>query len=244
MSPNGWRSTPKPASCASFPKVRCPRMLGDYVRRKIARALALFEGPAVNQYTGLSPVFAILNAALTDAGNMPIELFDACASASRMTVGYGARGDCPTAEQDPLIADFLHRVREAGADILAHDPATRDMLEKRHAITGNNALVEAGGEVVEAATKIADQAEGRLATMLPDDAATATNPDADPEARKDASFRLASRLLRIAKIGAAAGAGGAAIIVGTKEVIEALPVITASPYYQTALDAILRWLGL
>lgn len=234
---------PKTGRLRLVPDGALPDDIAVYARRKMGKALSLFDDAPANQYTGLSPALSVLRTALEDAANLPVELFDACASASRLVVALGRQGNCPSPEQDPLVQDFLTRVREAGADILANDPKTREVLERRNAIVGNDALIDGRKIIVQLAVEIAALSEGRLATALPDDAWVATDPNANPEERKVASVKIAGRLLRIGKLAfwIVGGTGGA--IIGTQKVLEAIPAIAASSIYKMAVEYMMRWLG-
>jgi hypothetical protein len=225
------------------PDAALPEDIADYARRKIDKALDLFGNEPANQYTGLTPAFRVLRSAREEASNLPVELFDACASASRLTVGLARQGDCPTPEQDALVQDFLTRIREAGADILANDPKTQAVLERRNSILGNDALIEGRDAIVPVTAEVAVLSEGRLASGLPEDSAVATDPQADPEERKAASFRLAGRLLRVGKIATRAVSGAGRMVVAFQKVLDAIAAIKKSPLYQQAVEYILRWIN-
>ncbi len=225
------------------PDAALPEDIADYARRKIDKALDLFGNEPANQYTGLTPAFRVLRSAREEASNLPVELFDACASASRLTVGLARQGDCPTPEQDALVQDFLTRIREAGADILANDSKTQEVLERRNSIRGNDALIKGRDAIVAVAAEVSVLSEGRLASALPADAAVATDPNADPEERKVASVRVGGRLLRVGKIAAWIIGGFGTTIISAREVLEAISAIDASPLYRQAVEFILRWLG-
>jgi hypothetical protein len=134
-------------------------------------------------------------------------------------------------------------MRDIGADILANDPKTQEILSARSAIQGNNALIEDGVVIAQLVAELTPLTEGRLTTGLKLDAALATDLMAHPDDRKDASIRLLSRLVRIANIGKAAVLRTSAAIVGAAGVLEAIQVIQVSPIFQQALASILRYLG-
>lgn len=221
------------------PVTDLPEDVALYARRKIQKAVNLFSGDTGNQYAALSPDCAMLADAIHDAANLPLELFDSCASASRRLNARVRNGDCPPPETDPLIADYQARLREAGADILANDPQTQQVLAARNAIIGNDALVANDTVIRAAADLLLPIVEGVLARTLPVDAAVATELKADAEDRKVASVRWAGRVVRIAKI----MGGVVGTVVGTAAFLEAIPVIWASPIFQAAYQAALRYLG-
>lgn len=228
-----------------LPNSVLPSDLGHYSRRKILKAVALVDDPACLQmYGGLSADLVMLRDAVADAANMPVELYDACASATRRLAVRAANGECPSPDKDAVLSDYLTRLRDVAVDILSHDPATQSVLDRRNAITGNDALIDFGTAVQHATAEVVPVTAGHLAKSLPKDAVLATDPTATPEDRKAAAFRLASRFLRIGKWVGGAVAGAGASVVLAKEVVEALPIIQASPYYQQVMAAILRWLGL
>jgi hypothetical protein len=188
---------PETGKLRLVPETELPDDIAAYARRKIARAVNLFGDQPENQYSALTPDLKMLRDAVEDAANLPVELFDACASASRRLGLRAKGGECPEPEKDPLLQDYLQRIREAGADILSHDPKTQQVLERRNAILGNNALIEERETVIAAVEQITPLTEGRLNTALATDAETATNPNAPDEERKVASFKLVSRVLGI-----------------------------------------------
>lgn len=232
------------------PASQMPDSVATYARRKILGAARIFDGEPDQAYGGLSPDLAMLRAAVEDADNLPVELLDACASATRRLVVRIETGDCPSAEQDPLIADYRHRLRDVGADILASDPETRNVLERRATITGNDALIENAEEIGEVVKAVEPLLESRLAGALPVDAQTATDPDANPEDRAAASFRLAGRILRIeralplARDVCAGFAAGNAGLVGVAGYLQAMEFFATSPAAKAAMAAIYRYIGL
>jgi hypothetical protein len=172
--------------------------LGGYVRRKIIKAVDLFgEAASTQQYRAIAPDLDMLRRAEADAGNLPVELYDACASATRRLAMRAEAGECPAPDSDPLLADYRNRLIDAAADILAHDPMTREVLERRNRIKGNTALIDGKMTLNVAVQIVLPGTEGRLADTLPQDGMLATDPQANPEERKDASVRLAGRMLRI-----------------------------------------------
>jgi len=236
-------ANPETGKLRLVPTSRLPDDIATYARRKISRALDLFGDTASNQYTAISPDLGVLRAAIDDAANMPVELLDACASTSRRVAQRAAQGECPSPEQDPMLRDFLTRIREAGADILAHDPATQQVLERRNAILGNAALIEGRATLLAGIEAVVPNTEGRLAITLVLDATNATDPATDTDDRKASSYRLVGRLIRIAKWVAVGTAGIGGAVVGTKEVLEAIPIIQASPIFQEAVKIAMRYLG-
>jgi hypothetical protein len=214
--------------------------LADYVKRKIAKALAVFRNGTANQYTSLQPDLALLAEVMTGAGTLPVEIFDACASVSRRILHRARMGECPDPERDPLLADFLHRIREAGADILGNDPKAQEVLARRAGIAGNNAFIEGRAVILEAAGLLASVSEGYLAKAVSRDADVATNQASDPEERKVAAFRFAGRLLRYPM--AAAGMAGRALI-RAGQMVDAYQAIMGLPQVQAAIQLVLRLLG-
>jgi hypothetical protein len=217
-----------------------PPYLAAYVKRKLAGALAIFETASANQYTALQPDLALLAEVVDEADNLPVELFDACASVSRRVIHRARMGECPDPEKDPLLADFLHRIREAGADILGNDLKTQEVLARRAGIAGNRAFTEGREVILSAAGLLASVSEGYLAKAMPRDAEVATNLGSEPEESKVSAFRLAGRLLRY-PIAVAAVGGGA--VIGVATFIQSYQVIMALPQVQAAIQVVLKYLG-
>jgi len=246
LSDNAERIEINPATglLRLVPEDELPEDIASYARRKMSRAMDLFGERPENQYTPLDPALRVVREALADPDNPPVELFDACSSSSRLVARLAANEVIPTSEQDALIHEYLYRMREAAADILGTDPKTREVIARRNAIVGNDALIDVRQGVMEAAEGLASRSEGRLAKVLPDDASVATDLAADPEERKASSFRLAGRLVRIAVV---AGTGIRLVgdaISGGEKIIGTIEAIRASPMFQMALRAALKYLGL
>lgn len=249
---NGEDVAPNPETgrLRLVPASPLPDDIATYARRKIVKATQIFDDVAGQAYGGLTSDLAMLRRAASDAANLPLELFDACSSAAlRLSVRIDT-GDCPSVEQDPLIADYRQQLREVGADILGADPETSKVLERRAAISGNDALIENRDQVLELTAAVGPLLEGRLACTLPLDAETATDPHALPQDRAAASFRLAGRLLRIERslpfakdvcTGFAAGNTG---LVGVATYLQTMDFFATSPVVRSAMAAIFRYLGL
>jgi hypothetical protein len=179
------------------PTSSLPADLGAYARRKMLKAVELFDDPGLKQqYGAIAPDLDMLRRAEAEAGNMPVELYDACLSATRRLAVRAAGGECPSPEKDALLEDYRNRLVDVVADILAHDPMTQDVLDRRNWIKGNSALIDEAETVTRAVEAVLPASEGRLAETLPLDAKLATDPNADPEERKTASVRLSGRMLR------------------------------------------------
>ncbi|MCF3972376.1 hypothetical protein [Paracoccus salsus] len=232
------------------PDSQLPQEIAAYARRKISKATEVFDDYTGQAYGALAPDLAMLRRAVADAGNLPLELLDACASATRRLAIRIDNGDCPSATQDPLIADYQSRLREAGADILASDPEAQKVLARRAAIEGDRSLIDARQVIEETVATVAPVLEGRLADTLPLDAQTASDPDANPEDRAAASFRLAGRLLRIeralpfaADVRKGIVAVNAALLRGAKY-LQAIEFFATLPAVKAAFAAIYRFFGL
>lgn len=242
---NGERVEPNPDTglLRLVPVTELPEQVAEYARRKIIKAVEVFDGIGGQQYGALAPDLTMLRRAVTDAGNLPVELYDAGSAALRRLHIRITNGDCPDADHDPLIADYQNRLREAANDIRAADPETQRVLERRAAIAPNDALIEARDEILAAVEAAGPVIEGRLADTLPQDAETATDPTAAPEDRAAASFRLSGRLLRIVIFAKGVRNGfiaGNAALAGTAAHLKAMEYLANSP----VVKAIFRSLGL
>lgn len=211
----------------------------NYARRKITRAIEVFNDQPGQGYGALDADRAMLRRAVDDAGNLPVELYDACSSATRRLEVRIQNGECPSAEQDALIADYRNRLREAAVDILASDAEAAKVLERRAAITGNDALIEGRETILEVVEAAGPLLEGRLANTLPQDAEIATRRDAPPEDRAAASFLISGRLLRIKQV-------CKGFSIGTRGVVRSADFLRAIEYLATSeVSGILfRFLGL
>lgn len=252
LTANAERIEPNPDTglLRLVPDSRLPEGIAAYARRKIIKATEVFDDYTGQAYGALSPDLAMLRRAVADAGNLPIELLDACAAATRRLAIRIDNGDCPSATQDPLIADYQSRLREAGADIVASDPEAQKVLARRATIDGDHSLVEAKQAIDETVAAVAPVLEGRLAETLPLDAQMASDAEANPEDRAAASFRLAGRLLRIeralpfaADVCKGIVAGNTALLRVAKY-LQAIEFFAKSPVVRSAIAAVFRYIGL
>ncbi len=220
-----------------LPESDLPQDIVEIVKRKLAGAVAIFDGASPNQYTGCAPELDLLREMIEREPVLPVELFDTCTSVvERMKIRVNT-GDIPSPEQDPLVADFLKRVREAGMDIYANNPKTREMVAARNAFAENNALIDAREGVQGGAEEIEGVSQGVLQHDMPGDADLASNKDAPPEDRKQSSYRLVSRVVKIALIVGAAAAG-------TVDFMTKVAALAESSWFMALLNAALRYIGL
>jgi hypothetical protein len=217
-----------------------PPDLASHVKRKITGALAIFGTGFANQHTALQPDLALLAEVVAETDTLPVELFDACAGVSRRVILRARMGECPDPETDPLLADFLYSSREAAADVLGNDPTAQEVLARRAGIAGDSAFTEGREVILAAARLLVSVSEGYLAKGMPRDAEVATNPESDPEDRRDSAFRFAGRLLRCPMAKAAVGGGA---VIGVAEFIQPCQVIMALPQVQAAIQVVLKHLG-
>lgn len=252
LTANAERIEPNPDTglLRLVPDSRLPEGIAAYARRKIIKATEVFDDYTGQAYGALDPDLAMLRRAVADAGNLPIELLDACAAATRRLAIRIDNGDCPSATQDPLIADYQSRLREAGADILASDPEAQKVLARRATLDGDQSLIEAKQAIEKTVATVAPLLEGRLADTLPLDAQMASDADANLEDRSAASFRLAGRLLRIERalpfaVDVCKGivAGNAALLRVAKY-LQAIEFFAKSPVVRSAIAAVFRYIGL
>jgi hypothetical protein len=211
------------------PETDLPPDIATYAQRKMAKALAIFGETVSNQYRPLEPALRVIAEALEDRANLPVELFDACASANRLVANMARTHVIPQPDADACISEFVIILRQAGADILANDPKTQDVLTARNGIQGRLSLLEVGEPLRAVAAELATISEGPLVPALPKDAAVASNPNADTDDVNVSSFRLVSRIVRFVargskKIGDA--------VIYTDKFIGALQKIMASPQFE------------
>lgn len=238
---------PETGKLRLVPASDLPDDMAAYARRKILKAVNEFEQPLPQAYSALAPDLKMLRRAVEDAGNLPVELYDVCASALARLARRAQQQECPAVESDAQLEDYRKRLREVGFDILGSDAEARRVLEMRRAIEGNDALIEGRDDVLELVEKLEPALEGHLANALPEDAAIATNAQSAPSERAIASFRLSSRLLRIILFAKDVGAG----VVITYKVIEhvsgfvqSIQFLATDPTVRPVLKAILDWINL
>jgi hypothetical protein len=213
-------------------------------RRAMAGIARLFGEGTANQHRALLPDLEMLATTAADTEATPVELFDTCASASRRLRVRIANGECPSADQDALVQDYGSRLINLAADILSSDPETQEVLNRRNAIKGNDAMIEGREAITHAVALALPVVEGRLEVALKVDLDIAVNPKSDPEERRTASPLLAGRILRIVLI-AAAGVGGiGSAIIAAPRVLEAYRELVADPLVRQAIEFIMRYLGL
>lgn len=211
-----------------------------YARRKMARAIRIFDGQPANQYQPLDVLLRMLRDALDDCENMPVELFDTCASVSRMIAKMAQTETIPLPDEDALIGEFIAILRETAADILTADPATQDRLAKRNTLRKDNALRDVAQDIHKVVGDITQVSEGALTRLLPENEQTALNPAADPQDRQIAAYKLAGRLLRVNRT--LRDIGGT--LSDYKELVHFGKVLINSTQFQTVIAAIMRALGL
>ncbi len=176
---------PETGKLRLVPTSTLPADLGDYARRKMLKATELFDDPAARQqYGAIAPDLAMLRAAVADAGNLPVELYDACASASRRLTIRAGGGECPSPDMDPLLADYRNRLVDVSADShplrMIHEHVTIGIIA---APTG---LADRGMRQRSALAIVMPRSAGSStkATMPCSlDGQMATDPQADPELR-------------------------------------------------------------
>lgn len=202
---------PETGKLRLVPASDLPDDMAAYARRKILKAVNEFEQPLPQAYSALAPDLKMLRRAVEDAGNLPVELYDVCASALARLARRAQQQECPAVESDAQLEDYRKRLREVGFDILGSDAEARRVIERRLAIKGNDALIAGRDDVLELVEKLEPALEGHLANALPEDAAIATSAQSSPSERATASFRLASRLLRIVQTAQDVGIGDAIV---------------------------------
>lgn len=234
------RLNPETGRLRLVPASDLPEDRADYVRRKIIKAANIFDEQGGQAYGALAADLNMLRRTVADAGNLPVELYDACSSALRRLDVRIAGGECPSTGQDALIGDYRDRLRDAAMDILGSDPEAQEVLKRRAAISDNPALIEARDSVLTFADRAAPLLEGHLAEALPADAALATDPGAEPQERAAASYRLSGRILRVVREIRSGFTGTNGVILGSVAYIQAMEFLANNPLIQ----AIFRYLGL
>jgi hypothetical protein len=166
------------------------------VQDKMRDAADSFDeaGGANGPYAILTTEIEMLRRASDLADPRPIHLYDTSRRALRRTLGKVKEGFCP---DDTLVQDFAIQLEELSSDLRLFNEDVQTAVSARATAKLKDAGPEARQVFQDAAEAIAAVAEGDLAKDLPDDALVATDPKADPELRRAALFRFASRMVRI-----------------------------------------------
>ncbi|WP_297341370.1 hypothetical protein [Pseudophaeobacter sp.] len=222
-----------------------------YIRRKLTKALWVFGDHPGNEHTAILPELVLLRDAIEDAENLPVELYDACSSITTRVAARIEEGSLPTEEKDPLIADFLKHVREAGAEIFSEDEETQKALARRKKVAPSDALLNESEAVQEVADVIAEHSEPGPLARMGETAAEVLDPTASAEDQHAVRFKFVSRLLRgMQALGwnfmdsavKTAGKATGTAVVGA--VVDAATLQITTPYFQATYRAILQFLGL
>ena len=217
-----------------------PDHLGHYARRKMRRAIDLFSERLSNQYRPLTDAVVTVRTAIEDNENIPMELFDACASATRMVASLARSESIPRPEDDPLIGEFVQILREVAADIIANDPKSQETLARRNAIEGNNAL-QVNAQVINITVgQIVNVSEGALARELTLNAKDALEKNPESEDARDGAYKLSGRIIRALRV----LRESAATFKEFKELYPAAIEILNNPQVQQAVQAILKYLSI
>jgi hypothetical protein len=151
----------------------------------------------------------------------------------------------PDPEQDACISEFVTILRQTGADVLANDPKTQLVLTNRNQISGNTALIDNAEAVQTVAGQLATVSEGPLVPAIQHDAVLATDSKTPNEDANVSAYKFAGRLFRYRVVQLGGGViGSAAIIEAVKINYSALTAIIATPQFQAAWAAVLRYIGL
>jgi hypothetical protein len=211
-----------------------------YIRRKLTKALWVFGDHPGNEHTAILPELALLRDAIEDADNLPVELYDACSSITTRVAARIKEGSLPTEEKDPLIADFLKHVREAGAEIFSEDEETQKALVRRNKVAPSDALLNESEAVQEVAEVIAEHSEPGPLARMGETAAEVLDPTASAEEQHAVRFKFVSRLLRGMQALGWSFMDSAAKSAGS----ETGKWVVRAPVAAAAIHAVLQFLGL
>lgn len=167
------------------------------IRAKMLDAAEIFgETVEGNQpYSALSAEVELVRNAAASEDVRPIRLYDVCRRAVRRTQRKAALGECP--ENDALVEDWLDQLGEAALDLGEGDRRVQEVVAARAAARLRQASPEEAAIARDGAIELAQLAEGELAEELEADADTVADADASSEDRREAQYRLTSRLTRV-----------------------------------------------
>lgn len=167
------------------------------IRAKMLDAAEIF-GDTVegNQpYSALSAEVELVRNAAASEDARPIRLYDVCRRAVRRTQRKAALGECP--ENDALVEDWVDQLGEAALDLGESDARVQEVVAARAAARLRQAAPEEAASARDGALELAQLSEGELAEELEADAETIADADAPSEERREAQYRLTSRLTRV-----------------------------------------------
>lgn len=179
-----------------------PGFLQDSLAR-IRDAAEIFGDPAQgnNPYGALAPEIETLHRAHDRYPDRPQRLHDITLQVVRRVAARERTGDIPEAEKDALVADFKSELIGVANDIRQQDAEVQKVVDAR--VTAKlDTLGAVDAQALPGAAEIlAATTEGELPQELAEDAALAADAEADPETRRNAVYRFASRSFRIMVIG-------------------------------------------
>ncbi|MBI1492553.1 hypothetical protein [Halocynthiibacter styelae] len=214
------------------------------IQAKMLEAAEAFDGEsgANGPYCALTAEVDLIRRAAARKDPRPIGLYDACRRAAKRAMGKAARGECP---QDDLVEDFAEQLTETAFDISGFDEDVRSVVAHRAALKLEEraqADPALAAEVLPgAAVEVEAISEGDLQAEFVEDAQIASDPQADAQARGNALYRLASRIFRISKWVALAGAGGIAILSQVPGALRAIELMVASPAFRAGMRYLLSF---
>ncbi|RFU14734.1 hypothetical protein DZD18_00230 [Rhodobacteraceae bacterium W635] len=169
---------------------------------RIRDATEILGDPAEgnNPYDALAPEIATLDRALARYPDRPQRLHDIALQVVRRVAARERTGDIPEAEKDALVADFKSELIGVANDIRQQDAEVQKVVDARVTDKLRNADPADAAVLPEAAPVLAQATETELAEELVEDADLAADAEADPQTRKEALYRFASRSFRIVSL--------------------------------------------
>jgi hypothetical protein len=171
-------------------------------RARIRDAMEILGDPAEgnNPYGALAPEMATLDRALARYPDRPQRLHDIALQVVRRVAARERTGDIPEAEKDALVADFKSELIGVANDIRQQDAEVQTVVDARVTDKLRNADPADAAVLPAAAPVLAEATEADLAEELVEDADLAADAEADPQTRKEALYRFASRSFRIVSL--------------------------------------------
>ncbi|WP_282094540.1 hypothetical protein [Epibacterium ulvae] len=234
-----------------------PQVLYDRMQRKLNRALRKFDRVEGNgAYFLLYQDTQDWHLDINQIGNLPTDLYEICGEIVAHVKRRDRNGEIPDAKTDTLIAGFLEIVQSVGVEIYSADPETREFVERVQSLMPNTALEEETAALLKTAQFVGEHSDPGALSDLPETGKKILAPVEDEQDLVQHSQRVTfvGRLLR------AMGALGwsfsenvfkaAGKTIGTTAGFAAVAALDAAslqvltPYWQSALSAIFRFLGL
>ena len=147
-----------------------------------------------NFFSSLETELVRLAAILDEHAKWPLGIYEGLIQAVRNIDKKVVDGTLP--EEDARVVSLRTRLENAASDILQNDSQVQDTVRFRASMKFEAMSAAEQDHYLALMEFLAENSEAKLAGEIRSDAATATDPNADPENQKDARYRSGSRAIR------------------------------------------------